>query len=97
MAYDQRHGKLFFASMRTGALIWLDMNAEAAAPVFYTISKPLVNISDFNDQAVNITRMTIGANGNGYALTNDANHLISFTTGKESHDYRSWEYRRCRF
>ncbi len=83
MAYDQKHGKLFFASMRTGALIWLDMNAEAAAPVFYTISKPLVNISDFNDQALNITRMTIGANGNGYALTNDANHLISFTTGRK--------------
>jgi hypothetical protein len=84
MAYDQRHGKLFFASMRTGSLIWLDMNSEAAAPVFYTISKPLVNNNrDFNDQAVNITRMTIGANGMGYALTNDANHLISFTTGSK--------------
>jgi hypothetical protein len=83
IAYDQRHGKLFFASMRTGSLIWLDMNATAAAPAFYTISKPLVNNAGFNDQAVNITRMTIGANGNGYALTNDANHLISFTTGSK--------------
>lgn len=83
IAYDQRHGKLFFASMRTGSLIWLDMNGGAGTPVFYTISKPLVNNSNFDDQAFNITRMTIGANGNGYALTNDANHLVSFTTGSK--------------
>lgn len=84
IAYDQKHGKLFFASMRTGSLIWLDMNARAGAPAFYTINKPLVNSNDPNDEAFNITRMTIGANGNGYALTNDANHLISFTTGSKT-------------
>ncbi|MGN6531515.1 MAG: T9SS type A sorting domain-containing protein, partial [Ginsengibacter sp.] len=83
IAYDQKHGKLFFASMRTGSLIWLDMNEKAGAPAFYTINKPLVNNNDFNDEALNITRMTIGANGNGYALTNDANHLITFTTGSK--------------
>ncbi len=83
IAYDQRHGKLFFASMRTGSLIWLDMNANAGAPAFYTIDKPLVNNNNLNDEAFNITRMTIGADGNGYALTNDANHLISFTTGSK--------------
>ena len=26
--------------------------------------------------------MVIASDGNGYALTNDANHLIRFTTGK---------------
>jgi len=83
IAYDQRHGKLFFASMRTGSLIWLDMNANAGTPAFYTIDKPLVNNNDLNDEAFNITRMTIGADGKGYALTNDANHLISFTTSSK--------------
>ena len=28
--------------------------------------------------------MTIGADGNGYALTNDANHLVRFTTGDKT-------------
>ena len=27
--------------------------------------------------------MTVAADGNGYALTNDGNHLIKFTTGKK--------------
>ena len=55
-----------------------------ASPSFYTIQKTLVNNVDYNDESLNITRMTIGADGNGYALTNDANHLIRFTTGSKT-------------
>jgi len=85
IAYDQRHEKLFFASMQTGRLIWLDLAAATETPSFYTIETPLVNRNDdINDEAFNITRMTIGSDGNGYALTNDASHLISFTTGKKT-------------
>jgi hypothetical protein len=36
-----------------------------------------------SDQSNIITRMTIAADGNGYALTNDGNHLLRFTTGKK--------------
>ena len=84
IAYDKKHEKLFFASMHTGKLIWLDMRADKGVPAFYTIEKPLIENNNFNDEAFNITRMTIGANGDGYALTNDANHLISFTTGQKT-------------
>ncbi len=84
MAYDKRHDKLFFASMHTGTLIWLDLSSGNEIPSFYTIQKPLINNDDYTDEALNITRMTIGADGNGYALTNDANHLIRFTTGKKT-------------
>lgn len=84
IAYDQKHGKLFFASMKTGSLIWLDLNNGNDLPTFYTIDKPLVDHADINDESFNITRMTIGANGNGYALTNDGNHLVSFTTGSKT-------------
>ncbi len=84
IAYDKKHDKLFFASMHTGRLVWLDLRAGTEIPSFYTVEKPLVSNEDFNDEAFNITRMTIGADGNGYALTNDANHLISFTTGKKT-------------
>ena len=80
IAYDKKHGKIFFASMYTGQLIWLDVRSHNN-PTFYTNGQPMVNNSNLNDEACNITRMTIGANGNGYALANDANHLLTFTTG----------------
>jgi len=83
VAFDKKHQKLFFASMHTGKLVWLDMRASKDFPVFYTIEKPLVVNENVNDEAFNITRMTIGANGDGYAVTNDANHLIRFTTGNK--------------
>jgi Secretion system C-terminal sorting domain len=84
IAYDQRHGKLFFAAMRSNQLIWLDLKSPNIEPAFYTVDQPLLENSHADDQAFNITRMTIGANGNGYALTNDANHLVSFTTGNKT-------------
>ena len=83
-AYDKRHDKLFFATMRTGQLVWLDLRANNGTPSFYTIQKTLINNVDYNDEALNITRMTIGADGNGYALTNDGNHLVRFTTGSKT-------------
>ena len=83
-AYDRRHDKLFFATMRTGQLVWLDLRNNIGTPSFYTIQKPLISNVDYSDQAINITRMAIGADGNGYALTNDANHLIRFTTSNKT-------------
>ncbi|MEO8763351.1 MAG: T9SS type A sorting domain-containing protein [Ginsengibacter sp.] len=83
-AYDKRHDKLFFATMRTGQLVWLDLRANNGTPAFYTTQKTLVKNVDYNDEALNITRMTIGADGNGYALTNDGNHLVRFTTGSKT-------------
>ncbi len=83
VAYDRKHDKLFFASMRTGQLVWLDTHQNNGASSFFTVKKTLVNNSNLNDESLNITRMTIGADGNGYALTNDGNHLIRFTTGNK--------------
>ena len=84
IAYDQKHGKLFFAIMKSNQLVWLDMKSASNQPAFYTVDQPLVENAHTGDEALNITRMTIGANGNGYALSNDANHLISFTTGNKT-------------
>ena len=83
VAYDKKHDKLFFATMRTGQLVWLDTRQNNGASSFFTVQKTLVNNTNFNDESLNITRMTIGADGNGYALTNDGNHLIRFTTGNK--------------
>ncbi len=84
IAYDKKHDKLFFASMHTGKLMWLDLSAGGKTASFYTLEKPLVENENFNDEAFNITRMAIGSDGNGYAITNDANHLVRFTTGKKT-------------
>ena len=82
-AYDKRSNKLFFTPMRMGELRWLDLNIKNETPQFYTMSTELLKASNPNDEATNITRMVIGADGNGYALSNDGNRFLKFTTGKK--------------
>lgn len=82
-AYDKKHDKLFFAPMRVADLRWIDLSAKGDATQFYSVENTVLKSLDMNDEANHITRMDIGADGNGYAVTNDANHLIRFTTGKK--------------
>jgi hypothetical protein len=82
-AYDQRHDKLFFTPMKVGELRWLDLSSKTS-PKFYTLQDQLLAKGNLNDEANQITRMVIGADGNGYAITNDGNHLMRFTTGKQT-------------
>ena len=83
-AYDKKHDKLFFTPMRIGELRWLDVSASGESSKFYAEKTQLLNTADMMDEANHITRMDIAADGNGYAITNDANHLIRFTTGKKT-------------
>jgi len=83
-AYDKKHDKLFFTPMRIGELRWVDLSAKGDAQKFYTEKTQLLNSLDLKDEANHITRMDIAADGNGYAITNDGNHLIRFTTGKKT-------------
>ena len=83
-AYDKKHDKLFFTPMRIGELRWLDVSARGDAPKFYAEKVQLLNTGNLRDEANHITRMDIAADGNGYAITNDGNHLIRFTTGKKT-------------
>lgn len=83
-AFDKRTNKLFFVPMRIGELRWLDLDSKTGASKFYTISSPLLKVSgNMADEATHITRMVIGADGNGYAISNDGNRFIRFTTGKK--------------
>lgn len=82
-AYDNRNNKLFFTPMRVGELRWVEMDIKNESPKFYSISSPALNYGDGTDEATNITRMVIAADGNGYAITNDGNHFIKFTTGRK--------------
>ena len=81
-AYDKNHDKLFFTPMRIGELRWLDLSARGDVPKFYCVKA--FNTGDLmTDESNHITRMVINADGYGYAITNDANHMIRFTTGKK--------------
>jgi len=82
-AYDKKHNKLFFAPLYINELRWLDLSSNSENPKFYTLKSPLLNVGNAKDDANHFTRMTIGADGNGYALTNDGGNLIKFTTGKK--------------
>jgi hypothetical protein len=82
-AYDQLHRKLFFIPMRIGELRWADLR-QSSSPKYYTLESPVLSKLNYTDEANHFTRMVIGANDQGYALTNDGNHLIHFTTGKKT-------------
>lgn len=83
-ALDARHGRLYFAPMHFSDIRYLDLNKQ---DVNFTIIKkniiPLAANNVYQSEENHLTRMVIAADGYGYALTNDANHLIRFTTGKK--------------
>lgn len=81
-AYDKRHHRLYYTPMFLNELRYIDLNA-ATPKVYYFSGEQLSKATNLNDEANHITRMTIGADGNGYALSNDASHLIRFTTGRK--------------
>ncbi len=82
-AYDRRSEKLFFVPMRLGQLRWMDMGAKGDVANFYSVAIPGYVPSSSVEEANNITRMAIAADNNGYAITNDGNHLYKFTTGRK--------------
>jgi Secretion system C-terminal sorting domain len=82
-AYDRRNEKLFFVPMRMGQLRWMDANVKNDAPSFYGVAIPGYMPSGNMEEANNITRMVISSDNNGYAVTNDGNHLYKFTTGRK--------------
>jgi hypothetical protein len=82
-AFDVQTNQLFYATMHTGQLRWINLNNQSGQLNVYTLQQQFVSSSDITDESINVTRMCIGADGNGYALTNDGNHLYRFTTGNK--------------
>ncbi len=82
-AYDKRNDKLFFTPMRRGELRWMDLGSNKQSAAFYSVAIPGYVASDAANEDQNITRMAIGSDNKGYAVTNDGSHLYEFTTGKK--------------
>jgi hypothetical protein len=81
-AFDQRHNRLYYAPLFMNQLRYIDLDSKEAK-IYYFDNETFVNASDLNNEANHVTRMVIAADGNGYALSNDGNHLIRFTTGRK--------------
>lgn len=79
MAYDKKHERLYYTPMGFNQLRYIDLKSNK---IYYFENESFGAVTGPGDGANQITRMVIAADGNGYALTNDGNHLIRFTTGK---------------
>ena len=82
-ALDQEHNRLYFTPMHFAQLRYVDLNSKE--PKFNYLEVDLLKSSTgtYLTEESQITRMVIGADGYGYAITNDANHLIRFSTAKK--------------
>lgn len=82
-AYDKKHERLYYTPMGINELRYIDLNAKTPK-IYYFENEPFGALKSPRDIPNQITRMVIAADGDGYALTNDGNHLIKFTTGKKT-------------
>ena len=77
-AYDAKHNRLYFSQMWGNDLRYFDLNSNELSVVINQDINYSTGIR--NDESNVITRMTFASNGKGYAITNDGNQLIQFTT-----------------
>jgi hypothetical protein len=83
LAYDQRNDRLYFTPMfQPGVLRYMDLSSKDKSIVDVTFSQEVTIGGD--PEATNFTRMVIGADGSGYAITNDGNTFVRFNTGKKA-------------
>lgn len=81
IAYDKKNQRIFYTPMFINQLRYIDLRTMK---VYFVATPEMEGLAvKASDQSNIITRMTIGPDGNGYALTNDGNHLLRFTTGKK--------------
>ncbi|MGZ5190798.1 MAG: T9SS type A sorting domain-containing protein [Flavisolibacter sp.] len=79
-AYDKKHERLYYTPMGINQLRYIDLKTNK---IYYFEDEAFGTVKGSHDVQNQITRMVIASDGDGYALTNDGNHLIKFTTGKK--------------
>lgn len=78
-AYDKKHDRLYYTPMSINQLRYIDLKSNK---IYYFENEAFGVVAGPHDISNQVTRMVIASDGNGYALTNNAKHLIRFTTGK---------------
>ncbi len=80
-AYDARQQRLYFTTLFGNDLQYIDITKKDLK-IYHVTNQSLKAFPSQPGEADNITRMVFGSDGNGYAITNNGNHFIRFTTGK---------------
>jgi hypothetical protein len=79
MAFDAKNDRLYYIPQTLSELRYIDL--KQPEPSFTCFESQSLNLLHNREDVANqVTRMTIGADGFGYALTNDGEHLIKFST-----------------
>ena len=79
-AYDKKQQRLYFTTLFGNDLQYIDMTRKDLR--IYHVASPMKGFISEAGEADNLTRMVFGSDGNGYAITNNGDHMIRFTTGK---------------
>lgn len=82
-AFDKNSNKLYFTEMYGNELKFVDLSTSATGSLsvgVHSDARFSTGAKKYDESNV-ITRMAFTNDGVGYALTNDANSLIKFTTG----------------
>lgn len=82
-ALDARNNRLYFTPMHYAQLRYIDLGSKSPEFVYLDLNLVAAKNGGFLTEESHITRMAIGADGFGYAVTNDGNHFIRFSTGKK--------------
>ena len=82
LAFDKKHERLYYTPMGINQLRYIDLKSKTPK-IYYFEDEPFGKVSNIADVPNQLTRMVIASDGNGYALSNNAEHLLQFTTGKK--------------
>lgn len=77
-AYDAKSNRLYYVPMFINQLRYLDLNANV--PSVFIFQNETFSKAPNTEEAFQMTRMVIAADGNGYAMSNNGMHLVKFTT-----------------
>ena len=81
IAYDRKNERVWFTPMFIDQLRYVDLKTMQ---VFYVTGKPFTGLGNMhNDESKIITRMVIAPDGTGYAISNDGNTFLRFSTNKK--------------
>jgi len=80
-AYDKKHERLYYTPMGINQLRYIDLKAKTPT-VYYFEDESFGVVAGPGDVSNQVTRMVLASNGKGYALTNNGDHLLEFTTKK---------------
>ncbi len=82
LAYDATFNRLYYTYMHGNELRYIDLNTPQ--PKQYVVRHAaLKQFTSAEGEEDVITRMAFASDGYGYALTNNSNHLIRFSSGEK--------------